>query len=134
LYIYNLALEVNPKLDEVAERVRKLAHVPLPAHRLSARDELNQMRTFKLPKLIPGEASADFFVLFAPGGKIERAAFFRGSERLRQADDDLVKSSIKVAFPLDSHALILRKGALSCSPDVGCSFVFYPTEVVARGN
>jgi tetratricopeptide (TPR) repeat protein len=122
MHIYNLALEVDPKLEEVAERMRKLAHVPLPAHRLSARDELNQMRTFKLPKLMPGEASADFFVLFGAGGKIQKAAFFRGSELLRNADDELVKSSIKIVVPEDSHALILRKGALSCSPDVGCSF------------
>jgi hypothetical protein len=33
--------------------------------------ELNEMRAIRLPRIIQGQASADFFLLVSPGGKIE---------------------------------------------------------------
>jgi tetratricopeptide (TPR) repeat protein len=124
LHIYSLALEANPRLEETPGRMRKLAHVPSPASRVSAGEELSRMRIVKLPKIIRGTASADFYILLAPGGKVSKAAFFRGSELLRFAGDSLEKATIKEPFPPNSEARLLRKGILSCSSYTGCSFLF----------
>lgn len=134
IHVYSLALEVNPKMEETAARMRKLAHVRLPANRMSAAEELSRMRTVPLPKIVKGTASADFYVLLAPGGRLKGSSFLRGSELLRFADDDLAKAPFKVAFPPGSSAYVLRKGILSCSSYTGCSFVFYPVSDAANPN
>lgn len=134
VHFYSLALEVNPKMEETAARMRKLAHVRLPANRMSAAEELSRMRTVPLPKIVKGTASADFYVLLAPGGRLKGSSFLRGSELLRFADDDLAKAPFKVAFPPGSSAYVLRKGILSCSSYTGCSFVFYPVSDAANPN
>lgn len=132
--MYNLALEVNPKMEETSARLRKLAHVTLPSNRTSAGEELSRMRTVKLARIVKGTASADFYVLLAPGGKLKNSSFIHGSELLRFADNDLAKASFNVEFPPDSSAYVLRKGILSCSSYTGCTFVFYPLNVAAAGN
>jgi tetratricopeptide (TPR) repeat protein len=134
LQMYSLALEANPRLTETQERMRKLAKVPLPAHRVSPGEELSRMRTIKLPRVIKDTANADFNVLVAPSGKVEKAAFFRGSELLRNAGESLTKATFKETFPPDSTAHLLRRGVFSCSSDSGCSFVFYPPQVTMAAN
>ena len=134
VHMYSLALEVNPKMEETSERMRKLAHVRLPSNRMSAEEELSRMRTVTLPRIIKGTASADFYVLLAPGGKLKGSSFIHGSELLRFADDNLAKTVFKVPFPAGSSAYLLRKGILSCSSYTGCTFVFYPLEVAASLN
>jgi tetratricopeptide (TPR) repeat protein len=47
LHMYNLALELNPLLEETPGRIRNLANVPLPKNRTNAKDELSIMRTIK---------------------------------------------------------------------------------------
>lgn len=74
LHMYNLALEVNPRLEETASRMRNLTNVRLPKRRISAAEELTLMRTTKLPMTINGTASADFEVIVA-GRKINKANF-----------------------------------------------------------
>jgi TonB family protein len=126
--MYNLALEVNPRMEETAARMRNLAHVRLPTNRMSAREELSLMRTVKLPTIIKESASADFDVLLV-GGKIEKASFVGGSETLQHAGESLEKTSFEEPLPVNSTAHLLRKGILSCSSYTGCSFVFYPLSV-----
>jgi hypothetical protein len=101
---------------------------------MSAAEELSRMRTVKLPKIVNGTASADFYVLIGPGGKVKGTNFIRGSEFLRFSGDDLAKAPFKVPLPADSNAQLLRKGILSCSSYTGCSFVFYPLPVAAAAN
>jgi hypothetical protein len=133
LHMYNLALEVNPRLDETASRMRNLAHVPLPKNRMSAREELSRMRTVNLPAIIKETASADIDVLIV-GGKVEKASFVSGSELLRHAGESLEKSKFEEPVPPNSIAHLIRRGAVSCSSYTGCSFVFYPLSVTAGGN
>jgi len=133
LHMYNLALEANPRLEETPSRMRNLAHVSLPNNRMSAGEELSQMRTVKLPAIIKESASADFDVLIV-GGKIEKASFVSGSESLRHAGESLEKSPFEEPLPADSTAHLLRRGVFSCSSYTGCSFVFYPLSVAARAN
>ena len=133
LHMYNLALEANPRLEETPSRMRNLAHVPLPRNRMSAREELNQMRTVKLPAITKETASADFDVLLV-GGKVEKARFVSGSELLRQAGESIVKAQFEESVPPNSTAHLLRKGIISCSSYTGCSLVFYPLLVAASAN
>lgn len=133
LHMYNLALETNPRLEDTASRMRNLAHVALPKNRMSAGEELSQMRTVKLPTIINESASADFDVLLV-GGKIVKANFVSGSELLRHAEENLDKAQFEEPLPPNSTAHLLRRGIISCSSYTGCSFVFYPIAVAARAN
>ena len=133
-HTYALALGADPKMEDTAARLHKLSNVPLPPNRMGAGEELSRMRTTSLPRVTKDTASADFYVLFAPGGKLKDSSFHRGSELLRFADGDLAKISFKVPFPADSSAYILRKAILSCHTYSGCTFVFYPINDVANSN
>ena len=134
LHVYMLALGANPRLEETAERMRKLANVPIPQSQLSAGAELSQMRTVKVPTITKESASADFNLLLVAGGKAEKVNFFRGSDLLRDATDSLAKTRFEEPFPTNSTARLLRRGILSCSSYTGCSFVFYPLSVAASAN
>ena len=132
LHMYNLALEASPLMTETQARMRALAHVPLPEHRMSAGEELSWMRTVKLPKVIDESASADFDVLILTNGKIQKAVFVQGSEALRNAGKNLEQASFTQALPKGSIAYLPRRGVLSCG-SAGCSFVFYrPSLAVDR--
>ena len=134
LHVYTLALGANPRLEETAERMRKLANVPVPQGLLNAGAELSQMRTVKLPTITKESASADFNLLLVAGGKAEKVNFFRGSDLLRDATGSLAKTRFEEPFPTNSTAHLLRRGILSCSSYTGCSFVFYPLSVAASTN
>jgi hypothetical protein len=113
--------------------MRNLAHVALPKNRMSAGEELSQMRTLKLPAIVKESASADFDVLLV-GGKIENVNFVSGSESLRNAGESLKQTRFEEPLPPSSTAHLLRSGIFSCSSYTGCSFVFYPPSVAARAN
>jgi tetratricopeptide (TPR) repeat protein/transglutaminase-like putative cysteine protease len=132
LRMYNLALEVDPRLEDTPARMRNLAKVPLPKNRMSAKEELSLMRTIKLPTITTEKANADFDVLIH-SGKIEKVHFISGSDTLRTAGDTLEKTSFKQTFPPESSLAVIRKGTLSCSEKT-CSFVFYPLAVAARAD
>jgi TonB family protein len=132
LHMYNLALEANPRLEETPARMRNLANVHLPKNRMGAGEELSRMRSLKLPRITKETASADFYVVLAAGGKIEKANFLRGSDLLHDATKSLKKAGFEEPVPLNSTARLLRKGILSCSSYTGCSFVFYPLSVAAN--
>ena len=133
LRMYNLALEANPRLDETPSRMRNLAHVHLPKNRMSAKEELSQMRTVKLPTITKETASANFNVLLVDG-KVGKVSFVRGSDLLRQAGQSLEKARVEEPFPPNSTARLIRRGVVSCSSDTGCSFVFYPISAAAGSN
>jgi len=132
LHMYNLALEANPRLEETPSRMRNLAHVTLPKNRVGAKEELNQMRTVKLPTITKESVSADFDLLFAGSGGVNKAHFVRGSELLHNATQTLEKAVFEEPFPPNSTAHLLRRGALSCSVN-GCTFVLYAPAVAASG-
>jgi tetratricopeptide (TPR) repeat protein len=133
VHMYNLALEVNPRLEDTPARMRNLAHVSLPKNRMSAREELNMMRTLPLPAIVKDGASADFDVLLV-AGKIENVNFVSGSDSLRNAGESLKQTTFEEAVPPSSTVHLLRRGAVSCTSYTGCSFVFYPLSVAARAN
>jgi len=134
LHMYKLAFEANPRLEETPARIRNLANVSLPEKQMEAREELTLMRTVRLPDLTKTDANADFDVLLAISGKIEKANFLHGSDVLRGAGKTLENAKFEEAFPPSSTARLVRKGILSCSSYTGCNFVFYPLSVTARTN
>jgi tetratricopeptide (TPR) repeat protein/ubiquitin-protein ligase len=134
LHMYKLAFEANPRLEETPSRIRNLANVSLPQKQMDARDELTSMRTVRLPDITRTEANADFNVLFAVSGKIEKANFLHGSDLLRSAGKTLENANFEEPFPPASTVRLVRRGILSCSSYSGCNFVFYPLSVAARTN
>ncbi|MFZ0980451.1 MAG: DUF3857 domain-containing protein [Candidatus Acidiferrales bacterium] len=95
---------------------------------------LTAMRTLKLSRLVPGSASAEFFLLFAPGPKVEDVEFISGSDQLKSATKVLSATTFQVAFPTDSSARILRRALLMCSDESGCSVTLYPIDSVHSVN
>jgi tetratricopeptide (TPR) repeat protein len=133
LHMYMLALEANPQSEETAAHMGNLAHVSLPAKKMSAGEELSWMRTANLPRIVKETASADFDILLVAGGKVQKANFVRGSELLRDAGKRLERTLFEDMFPPNSTAHLVRRGMLSCT-DTSCSFVLYPSSLVAGAN
>jgi tetratricopeptide (TPR) repeat protein len=96
---------------------------------------LQNLRTTKLGKLAKKHASAEFFILFAPGPKVVGVKFISGAEELRDAGKALSVAKFDVPFPTDSPAQIIRRGILDCEPELpGCLFVFIPPDSVQSVN
>ncbi|MGC1660206.1 MAG: tetratricopeptide repeat protein, partial [Candidatus Acidiferrales bacterium] len=93
-------------------------------------ETLQNLRISKIPKF-PGKpskhASAEFFLLFAPGPKIVGVKFISGSEELREAGNVLSTSKMEAVFPDDHPTQILRRGILDCEPEMSeCDFALIP--------
>jgi tetratricopeptide (TPR) repeat protein len=101
-------------------------------------DELSSLRTVTLKNLPPTNATdgatAEFFLLFDPSGKVEEASFISGSNSLRAATDSLTEAKYEVAYPEGSSARIVRRGILMCSKISGCQLVLYTPSSVDAVN
>ena len=93
------------------------------------------MRTIKLPRVVPGTAVAEFFVILTQDPKdssldVADVKFISGSEELRTAGKALLSAPFTFPFPNNNHPNILRRGILSCYVHTGCSFILInPTDV-----
>lgn len=97
--------------------------------------DLGQQRTIKLARLAKGHATAEFFVLFAPGAGMTSAKFINGSEELRGASKVIASANFDVAFPDDRPVKLLRRGILDCpATGTSCQFVLLPLETVNSLN
>jgi hypothetical protein len=108
--MYKLAFEANPRLEETPSRIRNLANVSLPEKQMEAREELTSLRTVRLPDITKTDANADFDVLLAVSGKIEKAKFLYGSDVLRGAAKMLEMPSSKNHFRQPPRRAWLEKG------------------------
>jgi hypothetical protein len=88
------------------------------------------MRTIKLPRLTPGTANAEVFLLLGPGSKIQDVKFISGSDELKSAVSALSTASINQPFPDDGPTRLVRRGMLGCYPTAGCSLVLLPPDMV----
>jgi tetratricopeptide (TPR) repeat protein len=99
---------------------------------------LQEQRTVKLDKFAgkPAQhASAEFFILFAPGSKVAGVKFISGSEDLREPGKGLANAKLEAVFPDDHPSFIIRRGVLDCEPEVtGCVFVLIPPSAVQSVN
>jgi len=92
--------------------------------------ELSQLRSVKLKRLVPGSATAEFFLLFSPASKVHDVQFISGSEKLRSAGQALSEARFQVAFPEGSSARLVRRAILMCSSVVGCGAVLLTPDSV----
>ncbi len=94
------------------------------------RGRTSEFRSVKLNRLVPEPATAEFFLLFGPGPKIEEVKFISGSEKLKFAGDLLKSADFQVAFPESSSARLIRRVMLMCSNISGCTAVLYTPDSV----
>jgi tetratricopeptide (TPR) repeat protein len=130
-----LGVPVTPSDTQKRLESRKIPIPPDLKGRLgsiSTGEELSQEREILLPKLVSGEAVAEFFILLGPGAKVEDTKFISGSDKLKSAGKALVEAHFKISFPEQSTAHLVRRGILVCNPGSGCSFVLIPPESVVR--
>jgi len=92
------------------------------------------MRTVKLPRIVPGTASAEFFLLFGPGSKVEGVKFISGSANLSSAEKTIRAAVFPVSYPDDSKARIVWRAILACTPFSGCEIVLYNPQSVNSVN
>jgi tetratricopeptide (TPR) repeat protein/transglutaminase-like putative cysteine protease len=98
------------------------------------RPQLAEQRTIKLPPLSTKEkGDADFFVLLAPGPKVEDVRFIRGSQKLKAYSPQLASVEYQVEFPDSAPTKLVRRGVLSCDPSQ-CLFVLMLPEDVHSVN
>jgi tetratricopeptide (TPR) repeat protein len=145
IHMYRLALatpESHGQGDSWDETRRRLAELigkkaPTPRELLRADpngNELSELRTVKLKRLVAGSAEAEFFVLFAPGPKIEALEFVTGSQKLRSAGQVLSSANFQIEFPDGSSARLVRRGILMCSELSGCQAVLFTPNSVKSVN
>jgi tetratricopeptide (TPR) repeat protein len=82
----------------------------------------------KLPRLMAGTFSAEFFVILARDQKtsalkVGDTKFVSGSEKLRSSGKALSGLSYKFPLPDEGPTRLLRRGILGCYAYTGCSFV-----------
>ncbi len=139
LYRFSSRSTMIPASDEENEaRARLEALSPGTASEsrnvAAGSDELSQMRTFKLPRLVPKSVSGEFFLLIGPGSKVEDVKFVSGSAEPESSAKALRAVDFKLPFPDEGPARVLRRGILSCYEYSGCSFVLYNLEDVRSVN
>jgi Tfp pilus assembly protein PilF len=125
--------EIRQRLDRLGTKVPA---TPIDIARSGDRsgDELSQLRSVKLKRLITGSATAEFLLLFSPGPKLEDVAFVSGDETLKSASDALETAKFQVSFPASSSARLVRRAIVMCSPVSGCEAVLYPPSAVHSVN
>ena len=107
--------------------------------------ELVALRSFALPGLHLGDASADFLIVLAPNGsdgastKVDGVKFISGSESLRplaeKPSGKLLTIDYRTVFPDASAAKIVRRGTVSCSAKAGdCTLTLIRPEEVRGIN
>jgi tetratricopeptide (TPR) repeat protein len=102
-------------------------------------NEVSHMRTVKLPLVVTGDATAEFFVVLAQDQKsssvvVEDVRFISGSESLKPADTALRSVNFKIPLPADGRPRLLRRGILFCSAHSGCSFTLLNPQDVHSVN
>ena len=138
LYRFSSRSSIIPPSDEENDsRARLEALSPGAAtdsRSLAAGSELSEMRTFKLPRLVPKSVSGEFFLLLGPGSKVDDLKFVSGSAEPESSAKALRAIDFKHPFPDEGPTRLLRRGVLSCYEYTGCSFVLYNLEDVRSVN
>lgn len=93
--------------------------------------ELLKMRRTPLSGVTSAPGRAEFFVLIAPGGKVEDSKFIDGDEPMRSLSKALAGLTFNAPLPDDAPVKLVREGVLQCkgSP-VTCEFTLTPVTSV----
>jgi hypothetical protein len=94
-------------------------------------EEVQDMRRTKLGRLSSKPGSAEFFVLLAPGGKVEDVKFISGDEQIRPLSKVVASLKFKAPLPDASRVKLVRRGVLVCERgNLGCDFTLFTVESV----
>jgi hypothetical protein len=129
--MYALAVASKDDVEGTRQRLVRLLGSPSRAEGAvnGARGELGRLRSVRLSR-VTSSGSAEFFLLFSPGPKVESVRFISGSEALRPATKTLALAAFKIAFPDDGPTRLVRRGVLVCTSVTGCEFaLFTPSSV-----
>jgi tetratricopeptide (TPR) repeat protein len=138
LFSFNLQRATGAAEQETRDRLDRLQPGKSAGDRNNfgqITDEVNSMRTIKLPRVVPGTATAEFFLILTQDAKdnsldVADVKFISGSEELRSAGKVLLSAPFTFPFPDENHPNILRRGILSCYVHTGCSFTLInPSDV-----
>ncbi|MGH9359486.1 MAG: tetratricopeptide repeat protein, partial [Terriglobia bacterium] len=130
IHMYALSA-ADPDAPRGASDANLVRLVPVNAKRDAlidrARAELSQMRTVQLGKMRGRTGTAEFWVLFLPGAKVEGVTFASGSEQLRSAAQSIAHAHFQAPLPDDSLTRIIRRGVLVCEGmGLNCDFTLLP--------
>src|SRR5258708_7649730 len=120
----------NPGFKKDASDLEQDIHRLGGAEPSTFMEDLNRMRTFKLPRIVSGTATAEVFVLLGPGRKVE-AKFISGSNSLKNIQSSLQSVNFNLEFPDDRPTRVLRRGIVGCYQYTGCSFVLMMPDTVS---
>jgi tetratricopeptide (TPR) repeat protein len=99
--------------------------------------QLQDMRMVKV-KVSPKpthHASAEFFMLLAPGPKVAAVKFLNEQDAVPGAKDALKSAKFDVPFPDEEPVQILRRGILDCEPEIPeCTIALIPPGDVRSVN
>ena len=134
IHMYVLA-EASPDASRGSSDPNLVRLVPASAKRDAvvnrAREGLSQMRTVELDKMAGLTGSAEFFVLFSPGAKVNGVKFITGSEKLRSAAKAIAVAHFKTPLPDDAPTKIIRRGVLVCEGmGLRCDFTLFTPDSV----
>jgi tetratricopeptide (TPR) repeat protein len=96
---------------------------------MSAVEELSELRRTKLGKLPAKSGSAEFFVLLAPGGRVEDFKFISGDEQFRALGKTVASLKFKAPLPDEAPVRLVRRGVLVCTT-FGCDFTLFTLDMV----
>jgi tetratricopeptide (TPR) repeat protein len=110
-----------------------------PQNLVAISDAINRMNVFKLPRLVPGTASAEFFVLLVTDSatgtfKVQDVKFISGSEKIKGSVKLLTSINVNYPSPDKTPARFVRRGILGCYEYTGCSFVLLDPNTVRSLN
>jgi tetratricopeptide (TPR) repeat protein len=143
IHLYKLALAVSSGplgADTIKSEVRKrLERLGVKAEEprygaFPGGDELSQIRTIKLSRLVAENQSADVLLLLGPGPKVEDVKFISGSEAMKATAKTLRSATIQQSFPDDGPTRLVRRGLVSCHSLSGCVLVLLPPSLVTSVN
>jgi len=138
--------EMFPGANQMEETRKRLEHLqglsPGSAksqNMVVTSDAINRMNVFKLPRLVPVTASAEFFILLAaePGSgafKVQDVKFISGSEKMKNSGKLLTSINFNFPSPDKIPARFVRRGILGCYQYTGCSFVLLDPSTVRSVN
>jgi tetratricopeptide (TPR) repeat protein len=129
-YFYSMALNARDPDPETRGRLAALlgGDDKVDAAVEKHHNELQQMRTFKLPGFKQeAMGGADYFALFSAdakrNAKVEGVKLISGEEKLKAAGDAISSIPYLQTFPDDTPLKILRRGTLTCpSAPESCTF------------
>jgi len=103
----------------------------VPPKHTTALEEVEEMRRTKLGKLSTKQGSAEFFVLLAPGGRVEDVKFISGAEHIRPLSKVLASLTFKAPLPDEAPVKLVRRGVLVCEgANLGCDFTLFTVDSV----